>query len=119
MNFLDPNQWNDLVELEKEYEVLNDELVKNLHERLRPYFLRRSKAEVLKLPPKVCLAEIMIPWPPLILPLSQNEVIVPVSLTPLQKELYKSVLSTIRFNTFIPLIMLIKRQVRMSISSPA
>lgn len=55
MNFLDPDQWNDLAALEKEYdqENLNEESVKALHERLGPYFLRRVKAEVLKLPPKV------------------------------------------------------------------
>ncbi|TFY68138.1 hypothetical protein EVG20_g3685 [Dentipellis fragilis] len=74
MNFLDPNEWNDLEALEKEHEELTEELVKQLHNRLRPYFLRRVKAEVLKLPHK-------------------NEVIVPVSLTPLQKEIYKSILS--------------------------
>ncbi|KAA1471579.1 hypothetical protein DENSPDRAFT_799677 [Dentipellis sp. KUC8613] len=74
MNFLDPNEWHDLEALEKEHEELTEELVKQLHNRLRPYFLRRIKAEVLKLPPK-------------------NEVIVPVSLAPLQKEIYKSILS--------------------------
>ncbi|EIM83636.1 uncharacterized protein STEHIDRAFT_160211 [Stereum hirsutum FP-91666 SS1] len=69
------HQWNDLTALEEyDQENLNEESVKALHERLRPYFLRRVKAEVLKLPPK-------------------NEVIVPLSLTPLQKGLYKSVLS--------------------------
>ena len=53
MNFLDPNEWNDLQTLEKEHEELTEDLVKQLHERLRPYFLRRIKSEVLKLPPKV------------------------------------------------------------------
>ncbi|KAH9045968.1 SNF2 family N-terminal domain-containing protein, partial [Lactarius hengduanensis] len=73
MNFLDPNEWGDLERLEKEHEELTEDLVKELHNRLRPYFLRRLKGQVLQLPPK-------------------NEVIVPVSLTPLQKEIYKSVL---------------------------
>ncbi|KAI9461026.1 hypothetical protein BJY52DRAFT_1168379 [Lactarius psammicola] len=73
MNFLDPNEWGDLEQLEKEHEELTEDLVKELHNRLRPYFLRRLKGQVLQLPPK-------------------NEVIVPVSLTPLQKEVYKSVL---------------------------
>ncbi|KAF8499266.1 hypothetical protein F5888DRAFT_160250 [Russula emetica] len=73
MNFLDPNEWNDLEQLEKDHEELTEDLVKELHNRLRPYFLRRLKGQVLQLPPK-------------------NEVIVPVSLTPLQKEVYKSVL---------------------------
>jgi chromodomain-helicase-DNA-binding protein 4 len=53
MNFLDPDEWNDLQALEKEHEELTEELVKQLHNRLRPYFLRRLKAEVLQLPPKV------------------------------------------------------------------
>lgn len=73
MNFLDPNEWGDLERLEKEHEELTEDLVKELHNRLRPYFLRRLKGQVLQLPPK-------------------NEVIVPLSLTPLQKEVYKSVL---------------------------
>lgn len=54
MNFLDPDEWSDLVALEQEYEELTEELVKQLHERLRPYFLRRLKSQVLTLPPKVC-----------------------------------------------------------------
>jgi chromodomain-helicase-DNA-binding protein 4 len=53
MNFLDPDEWHDLEALEKEHEVLDEDLIKQLHERLRPYFLRRTKKEVLKLPPKV------------------------------------------------------------------
>ena len=55
MNFLDPNEWNDLENLEKEHEELTEDLVKQLHNRLRPYFLRRIKSEVLQLPPKVWL----------------------------------------------------------------
>ncbi|KAI6047780.1 P-loop containing nucleoside triphosphate hydrolase protein [Pisolithus marmoratus] len=74
MNFLDPNQWDDLETLAKEYEVLNEDLVRQLHTRLKPYFLRRIKSDVLQLPPK-------------------NEVIVPVSMSPLQKEVYRSILS--------------------------
>ncbi|TFK36879.1 hypothetical protein BDQ12DRAFT_686022 [Crucibulum laeve] len=74
MNFLDPVEWRDLEALEKEHEELNEELIKQLHNRLRPYFLRRVKSEVLQLPPK-------------------NEVIVPVSMAPLQKEVYRSILS--------------------------
>lgn len=90
MNFLDPNEWKDLRELEKEHEVLTDELVKELHVRLKPYFLRRIKSEVLQLPPKVSF--VLVFWV-LHLNLSQNEVIVPVSMTPLQKEVYRSILS--------------------------
>ncbi|OSD03298.1 hypothetical protein PYCCODRAFT_1434714 [Trametes coccinea BRFM310] len=74
MNFLDPEEWKDLEQLSKQYEELTDELVKDLHVRLKPYFLRRIKSEVLQLPPK-------------------NEVIVPVSMAPLQKEIYRSILS--------------------------
>ncbi|KAI9057725.1 hypothetical protein FKP32DRAFT_1597935 [Trametes sanguinea] len=74
MNFLDPEGWKDLEQLSKQYEELTDELVKDLHVRLKPYFLRRIKSEVLQLPPK-------------------NEVIVPVSMAPLQKEIYRSILS--------------------------
>lgn len=53
MNFLDPEEWHDLEVLEKEHEELTEDLVKELHNRLRPYFLRRIKSEVLQLPPKV------------------------------------------------------------------
>ncbi|KAF5352561.1 hypothetical protein D9756_006063 [Leucocoprinus leucothites] len=72
MNFLDPKEWSDLEGLEKEYAVLNEDSIKELHNRLRPYFLRRIKSEVLTLPAK-------------------NEVIVPVSMTPLQKEVFQSI----------------------------
>ncbi|KZT75062.1 hypothetical protein DAEQUDRAFT_659936 [Daedalea quercina L-15889] len=74
MNFLDPGEWTDLVNLAKQYEELTEDKVKELHARLKPYFLRRIKSEVLQLPPK-------------------NEVIVPVSMSPLQKEVYRSILS--------------------------
>ncbi|PCH33925.1 hypothetical protein WOLCODRAFT_130070 [Wolfiporia cocos MD-104 SS10] len=74
MNFLDPGEWQDLDALSKQYEELSEESVKELHQKLKPYFLRRIKSEVLQLPPK-------------------NEVIVPVSMAPLQKEVYRSILS--------------------------
>ncbi|PPQ64493.1 hypothetical protein CVT26_002032 [Gymnopilus dilepis] len=74
MNFLDPVEWKDLEALEKQHEVLDEELIKQLHNRLRPYFLRRVKSEVLDLPPK-------------------NEVIVPISMAPLQREVYRSILT--------------------------
>ncbi|KAG8699310.1 hypothetical protein FRC08_005380 [Ceratobasidium sp. 394] len=75
MNFLDPDEWNDLDALEKEYdqENLTEELLARLHERLRPYFLRRQKAEVLDLPDK-------------------HEVIVPISLAPIQKDVMRAIL---------------------------
>ena len=53
MNFLDPDKWSDLEGLEREFVELDEERVKEMHERLRPYFLRRVKADVLDLPPKV------------------------------------------------------------------
>lgn len=53
MNFLDPSKWTDLETLAKEHEELTEDRIKELHTRLRPYFLRRIKAEVLQLPPKV------------------------------------------------------------------
>ncbi|THH02604.1 hypothetical protein EW026_g282 [Hermanssonia centrifuga] len=74
MNFLDPTEWRDLEALAKEHEVLTEDGIKELHTRLRPYFLRRIKSEVLELPPK-------------------NEVIVPVSMSALQKEIYRSILT--------------------------
>ncbi|EJD45815.1 hypothetical protein AURDEDRAFT_151858 [Auricularia subglabra TFB-10046 SS5] len=73
MNFLDPAEWSDLAGLEERYKVLTEELVSELHEKLKPYFLRRTKTDVLTLPPK-------------------NELIVPVTMTQLQKTVYKSVI---------------------------
>ncbi|KDQ19888.1 hypothetical protein BOTBODRAFT_27309 [Botryobasidium botryosum FD-172 SS1] len=75
MNFLDPDEWDHLDELAREYEHLTPELISELHTRLKPYFLRRIKIDVMQdLPAK-------------------REVFVPVSLTPIQKEVYKSILS--------------------------
>lgn len=92
MNFLDPDEWDDLKALEKEHEELTEDLVKQLHNRLRPYFLRRLKSEVLQLPPKVWFF-----YAPLLVCLAhnylQNEVIVPLSMAPLQKQVYRSILS--------------------------
>jgi SNF2 family DNA or RNA helicase len=95
MNFLDPNEWGDLEALEKEHEELNEELIKSLHARLRPYFLRRLKSEVLQLPPKVRVYLYMMVNN---LDACQNEVIVPVSMAPLQRQVYRSILS----KTFLP-----------------
>lgn len=55
MNFLDPDKWQDLETLSKVYEVLDEDLVRQLHARLKPYFLRRIKSDVLQLPSKVGL----------------------------------------------------------------
>ncbi|KAJ3070483.1 hypothetical protein HK102_006657, partial [Quaeritorhiza haematococci] len=75
MSFIDPDKFGDVRGLEEKYGVLDQRLVEELHQILRPYFLRRTKDEVLKgdLPPKV-------------------EVLVPVTMTALQRELYKATL---------------------------
>lgn len=55
MNFLDPEVWWDLSGLEAEFTDLDEEKISDLHARLKPYFLRRIKADVMTdLPPKVC-----------------------------------------------------------------
>jgi len=61
-------------EMEKEYATLTEENIAELHTRLREMFLRRTKAEVLDFLP----------------PMAQ--IILPVSMSVLQKELYKSIL---------------------------
>jgi SNF2 family DNA or RNA helicase len=53
LNFLDPEEWNDLDALELKYENPNEELYKELRQRIMPYMLRRRKDDVLKLEPKV------------------------------------------------------------------
>ncbi|KAL7423006.1 hypothetical protein Q5752_002304 [Cryptotrichosporon argae] len=73
LNFLDADTFRALEDLEARFADLNEGLVQELHEMIKPYILRRIKADVLKLPPKV-------------------EIIVPISLSPLQKGLYKSIL---------------------------
>ncbi|KAJ3053588.1 hypothetical protein HK097_003915 [Rhizophlyctis rosea] len=75
MHFLDPKTFTDQSMWEEKYQELDDKLVQELHNELIPYFLRRTKTQVLTdLPPKV-------------------EVLVPVSLTALQRNLYKAVLA--------------------------
>jgi chromodomain-helicase-DNA-binding protein 4 len=53
MNFLDEEEWSDLDQLEKDHQELTEQSISELHERLKPYFLRRLKIDVLDLPPKV------------------------------------------------------------------
>ena len=62
-------------ELETEYAQLTAENVPRLHELIRPFFLRRTKAQVLTFLP----------------PMAQ--VIIPVTMSLLQKKLYKSILA--------------------------
>lgn len=57
MNFLDTENWHNLKDLEAEYTDLDEEKLSELHNRLKPYFLRRVKADVMTdLPPKVFLS---------------------------------------------------------------
>ncbi|KAI8336399.1 P-loop containing nucleoside triphosphate hydrolase protein [Choanephora cucurbitarum] len=73
MHFIHPKEFHG-IEADN-YEDMTAAQVEELHTRLRPHFLRRTKEEVLKkLPPKY-------------------ELIVPVSMTPLQKEVYKQCIS--------------------------
>ena len=73
LQFLDPSI--DAQAMEEEYTTLTKENVPKLHELLRPFFLRRTKAQVLTFLP------------------SMAQIIVPVTLTVLQKKLYKSILA--------------------------
>ncbi|KAJ1029984.1 hypothetical protein NDA16_000897 [Ustilago loliicola] len=76
LNWLEPGgQWKDVKALENEYSVLKPEAIEELQKRLKPYFLRRLKKEVLDLPPKI-------------------ELIVPASLRPIQKRIYRSILES-------------------------
>jgi superfamily II DNA or RNA helicase len=73
LQFLDKE--HDATALDEKYEQLTDENIPELHELIRPYFLRRTKAQVLKFLP----------------PMAQ--VIVPVTMSTAQKDLYKRILS--------------------------
>lgn len=73
LQFLDPSK--NAQALEVEYQVLNKENIVKLHNLLRPFFLRRTKAQVLDFLPTMA------------------QIIVPVSMSALQKELYKSILA--------------------------
>lgn len=72
IQFLDPHV--NAEDLEEQYGELNSGNIRSLHEMIRPFFLRRTKGEVLPfLPPMV-------------------QIILPVSMSLLQKKLYKSIL---------------------------
>ncbi|EED17711.1 chromatin remodeling complex subunit (Chd3), putative [Talaromyces stipitatus ATCC 10500] len=73
IQFCDPTQ--NAEDLEAEYETLTKENVPELHAIIRPFFLRRTKAQVLTFLP----------------PMAQ--IIIPVSMSVVQKKLYKSILA--------------------------
>jgi chromodomain-helicase-DNA-binding protein 4 len=73
LHFLD--ETINAAELEERYAEMTLENVKELHDQIRPFILRRTKAQVLTF------------LPPL------GQVILPLSMSHLQKQLYKSILS--------------------------
>lgn len=73
LQFLDDNI--KAAELEEKYEEMTSENIKELHDQIRPFILRRTKAQVLTF------------LPPL------GQIILPISMSHLQKQLYKSILS--------------------------
>ena len=73
LQFIDSS--NNATELDKTYSTITAENLPELHKLIRPYFLRRTKAEVLKFLP----------------PMAQ--IIVPVSMTVVQEKLCKSIMS--------------------------
>jgi chromodomain-helicase-DNA-binding protein 4 len=73
LQFLDPKI--NAAAMDAKYEKLTKENVPELHELIRPFFLRRTKAEVLTFLP----------------PMAQ--IILPVSMSLVQKKLYKSILA--------------------------
>merc|ERR1719225_997525 len=76
LNFLTPGKFNDLAEFQTSFEdVGKEEQVRMLHELLGPHMLRRLKADVLKNMP------------------SKSECIVRTNLAPLQKKVYKNILT--------------------------
>lgn len=73
IQFCDPTK--DAEALESQYGTLSKDNIPELHGMIRPFFLRRTKAQVLDfLPPMV-------------------QIIVPVSMSVVQKKLYKSILA--------------------------
>ncbi|CAG8953132.1 hypothetical protein HYFRA_00003330 [Hymenoscyphus fraxineus] len=72
--FLDPTQI-DAAKLETKYEILTKDTISDLQNLIRPYFLRRTKAQVLKDLP------------------SLSQMILPVSMSVVQKKLYKIIIA--------------------------
>lgn len=73
LHFLDDS--HDPEKLEEEYADLDSDKISKLHDMIRPFFLRRTKAQVLTFLP----------------PMAQ--IIVPVSMTLVQKKLYRTILA--------------------------
>jgi chromodomain-helicase-DNA-binding protein 4 len=73
LHFLDDTI--DAAALEEEYQEMTAENIRALHDQIRPFILRRTKAKVLTF------------LPPL------GQIILPISMSHLQKQLYKSILS--------------------------
>ncbi|UNI20583.1 hypothetical protein JDV02_006655 [Purpureocillium takamizusanense] len=73
LQFIDTSQ--DAASLDEEYAVLDKDTLPRLHEKIRPYFLRRTKAGVLKFLP----------------PMAQ--IILPVTMTVIQEKLSKSIMA--------------------------
>ncbi|KAL4752823.1 hypothetical protein BDW72DRAFT_211175 [Aspergillus terricola var. indicus] len=69
------DQTKNAEELEGKYGTLSKENIPELHELIRPFFLRRTKAQVLTFLPPVA------------------QIIVPATMSVLQKKLYKSILA--------------------------
>merc|ERR1719300_1167805 len=76
LNFLTPGKFSDLSKFQQDFEDIGkEEQVRLLHELLGPHMLRRLKADVLKNMP------------------SKSEFIVRTNLAPLQKKVYKNILT--------------------------
>jgi SNF2 family DNA or RNA helicase len=76
LNFLRPQDFNDLEEFLREFSDLSkDDQVKKLHDLLGPHLLRRLKADVLKSMP------------------GKSELIVRIDMSPIQKKYYKLILT--------------------------
>lgn len=73
MQFIDPS--HNAEALDKKFSEITKETIRELHELIRPYFLRRTKVQVLKFLP----------------PMAQ--IILPVTMTYLQEKLSKSIIS--------------------------
>lgn len=73
LSCLDPDKYGDIDALKLQYAELTPAKVEEIRGFLKPYFLRRTKDMVLDLPP-------------------MSEVVLPVTMTPLQRTMYRSLL---------------------------